>query len=177
MPLPGRRSSFIRGVGGRATKRQTLWLFQDAANVTMTGAGGNLLTSLSAAALALRPFTVVRTLMTGHVTSDQAGAHEDQAGAWGAAIVSAQAVGIGVTAVPTPVTDQGSDLWFAYKYFAGAGDQSTGGGVSGFGFEIDSRAMRKVEDGQDLITVAEMDAGVSQGIQLIISGRMLIKTH
>ena len=45
----------------RGARRQTLWLSGLTVGSTLTPDGATLLTTLNAAALALRPFTIVRT--------------------------------------------------------------------------------------------------------------------
>ena len=107
-----RRREFVRGAAAISQKRLTSWFQFVPTQVSLTAAGGTIIFSLNAAALALRPFTVVRTRFKYMVISDQAAAIEIQAGAIGMAVVSDQSVAVGVTAVPTPITDMGSDLWF-----------------------------------------------------------------
>ncbi len=173
-----RAGGFIRG--GVRQRRESLWLFLAEAQVTLAAPNSvNLVLSLNAAALALRPFTVVRTRLHWYMKSDQTAALEVQQVALGCAVVSEQAVAIGVTAVPTPFADLGSDLWFVHQILAssftfvtGIGFQSPGG----VNVDIDSRAMRKVEDGQDLVTVME-NSGVGLGSGNLIAGRQLIKLH
>ena len=63
-------------VRGGGVRRQTLWLGLGMNSVTMTAAGGTLTHSLNAAALALRPFTIVRTIIAYQLQSDQAAAIE-----------------------------------------------------------------------------------------------------
>jgi len=77
------------------------------------------------------------------IRSDQTGATEDQHAAYGAAVVSDQAVAVGVTAVPTPITDDFSDLWFVYERLIGT-FVTTGAGLTNKSYEtvIDSKAMR-----------------------------------
>ncbi len=134
--------------------------------------------SLSAEELALRPFTVVRTRGVLFVRSDQQAATETYQAAVGDCVVSEQALAIGVTAVPTPMTDRGSDLWYLFEEVAGI---FTFGSAVGF-IEggrtkyFDSRAMRKVEDGQDLIRVVETSS-LSSGVFAYTAGRLLIKLH
>ncbi len=138
-----------------------------------------MVASLNAAALAFRPFTVVRTRIELYVRSDQVAATEDQSGAMGMAVVSSQAVAVGVTAIPTPVTEIGSDLWFVHQTIFNAefGDSAGGNGANrGHHWTIDSKAMRKVEDGQDVVIVIE-DAGLGGGARFFIGGRMLIKAN
>ncbi len=170
-----RRSGLVLR-GGRQ-RRDTRWLFWATTETTLSGAPSVVLTNLlDAAALALLPFTVVRFCGVMHIASDQIVATETYGVALGFAIVTEQASAIGVTAVPTPVADQGSDSWFVYEQMFGRfgfGD-ITGFSQLGNFKEIDSRAMRKVEDGQDIVSVVENEIN---GVQVTLSGRMLIKLH
>ncbi len=161
-------------------KRLTSW-FEFQPNVTgLSAVGGTILFSLNAAALALRPFTIVRTRFLLGMSSDQAAASERQVGGFGMAVVSDQANAIGVTAVPTPISDMGSDLWFVHQLLYN--DFVFGTGV---GFEdnvlaqyvIDSKAMRKVDIGQDLVVVAEFSSNGSGGFNITAGGRMLVKVN
>jgi len=110
----GRKSGFIER-GGRM-RRESVWLASGEIFTTFAAANtAVLLTSLGATLLALRPFTVVRTRGILSIQSDQAAAIENQFFAYGHCVVSDQATAIGVTAVPTPDTDDTSDLWFVYE--------------------------------------------------------------
>jgi len=137
-----------------------------------------LQTSLTAAALALRPFTIVRTYVEWQCLSDQSAASETFIGNVGFAVVSDQAVAIGITALPTPATDLGSDLWLLIRQWIGRFDFiGTGTANQDLGSRlIDSRAMRKVEDGQDCVQVVEAGIGGS-GVAIKTVGRQLIKLH
>ncbi len=90
-------------------------------------------------------------------------------------MVSDQAVAIGVTAVPTPITDQASDLFYFYAEnygkFGGTAVEEQGRQIL-----IDSKAMRKVEDGEDLIITFETPSFVSSAVNRF-GGRALIKLH
>jgi len=173
------KSGFITR-GGRSV-RETVWLAGVCTRSTTAAATAVLLTSLNAAALALRPFTVVRTRGLIGFKSDQLAGTEPQAGAYGECVVSDQAAAIGVTAVPTPVTDDGSDLWYVYQRFFGEFAFTTAAGFENqamIQYPIDSKAMRKVEDGQDLITVLETETtACSQGVVFMSYSRFLIKLH
>ena len=90
------------------------------------------------------------------------------------------AQGVGVTAVPTPVADNGSD-WFVSESIAGLFNLITAVGTEqlagpGWLHSIDSKAMRKVSEGQTIVSVAEI-GGLSDGALLLSFGRMLIKLH
>jgi len=163
----------------RGPRRKSLWLFVGPTTATLTAAGGTIMASLNAAALALRPFTVVRTLIDISIRTDQLAATENQVGAFGMAVVSDQALAVGVTAVPTPVTDAGSDLWFVHQWmqssflfgssvaFLSPGDRQ---------YTIDSRGKRKVDEGQDIVVVSEMSSTFDGQVQTM-AGRLLILLH
>jgi len=163
-------------------RRETRWLDVESSFTTLaTNNVPALINSLSAVELALRPFTFVRVRGVAWIVSDQALATETYSVALGAAVVSDQALGIGVTAVPTPITDQASDLWFMYEQFMGGILLATAIGFeepNGSFFKYDSKAMRKVDDGQDVAFVVETDdAGITAGVQIKHGGRALIKLH
>ncbi len=169
-----RRSGLVLR-GGR-NRRESLWADHTPVSVNLTAVGGTIFTSGNAALLALRPFTIVRTRVTLFVRSDQEAASEFQVGAYGHAVVSDQAEAIGVTAVPTPITDMASDLWFVHQmvmseYVLGEGSRSRP-------WLIDSKAMRQVEEGEQLITVGEFASGAAgNGLIIAAGGRFLIKLH
>ncbi len=176
-----RRTGPARSFRG-STRRDTVWFSMTATQNVLVGANSAaIILSLNAAALALRPFTIVRTrgLVLGR--SDQLSANEDYSASLGYAVVSDQAVAIGVTAVPTPVTDLASDFWFVHETIMGRFDSGTNvgltelGGVAAFS-RYDSKAMRKVDIGQDLVVVLESTA-LNTGIEIDHQARMLIKVH
>ena len=159
--------------------RETLWIGGTPIRAT-SGAANTavLLASFNAAALALRPFTIIRMRGTISCFSDQVAASENMEIAYGAAVVSDQAVAIGVTAVPTPFTDSDSDLWFMYETILTRFIL-----LSSVGFDhmlperiVDSKGMRKVEQGQDLVLVQESGSG-SSGVILNSYIRTLVKLH
>ena len=172
----GRKSGFI--VRGGMKRRETVWFqFAYQANTMAASATAILSTVLNAAALELRPFTIVRSRFVWQSRSDQSAATEAFIGNIGMAIVSDQASAIGVTAVPTPATDLGSDLWFLIQQWIGrfvlVGTDVT---TEHTFREIDSKAMRKVDIGQDMVIVKEAGIGES-GVIISHVGRMLVKLH
>jgi len=173
----GRKSGLI--LRGGSMRRETSWLDFPFAQTTIAAAStAALLGSFTASALALRPFTIVRTRGILQCSSDQQAASEAWGLSYGLAVVSEQASAIGITAVPTPITDQSSDLFFVYESLYGRFQfqNATGTIESGAFKEWDSKAMRKVNDSEDLVVVAETPAFV--GSALIIDGfRMLVKLH
>ncbi len=171
----GRKSGFIlrRGV----MRRETVWIGGQMGENAIATSGVAQLTSLNTAALALRPFTVVRTRGVFYVETDQVAAGEHQWGAYGFCVVSEQADAIGVTAIPTPITDQSSDLWYVYEIFQeGQKAFSVASAIQVVGHQFDSKAMRKVEDGEQIITAVEADAN-SDGFTFSSGHRTLLKLH
>ena len=171
-----RRSGLVLR-GGRNV-RETRWLQTPTSTITIgTAATAVLAFTLDAAALALLPFTIIRERNFWFVRPDVTSGGEFYGGAVGAAVVSEQASAIGVTAVPTPLTDQGSDLWYMYAQLFGrfGGTQVEDVGKT---MQIDSRAMRKVEDGQDVIIVLESGAATEAASMVsVFGGRFLVKLH
>ncbi len=81
--------------------RETLWVGITESVTTLASANSAfLINSGNAALLALRPFTIVRTLGYFATRSDQTGASENYDAALGISVVSDQALAIGITAVP-----------------------------------------------------------------------------
>jgi len=172
----GRRSGLV--LRGGKNRRESLWAVTPTSTVSIGSPGLAILAfSLTAAGLALRPFTVVRHRLVWFARSDVVTGGEVWGGAVGGCVVSDQASAIGVTAVPTPITDQQSDLWYFYEQqfgrFGGTQVEEVGRQM-----QIDSKAMRKVEEGEDLIIVLET-AAVTEGASMVsvIGGRFLIKLH
>ncbi len=172
----GRKSGFILRSGVR--RRQMLWLQGLEQRVTLAAINtGNLVATLNAAAQALLPFTVVRTRGFWSVESDQIAATEVFGAALGHIVVTQQATAIGVSAVPTPSSDDGADwfmldrLWQSFRRADGTGEM-----LFQVQKDVDSKAMRKLDQGDDLAVVIEsgpVDAG--QIVQLY--ARHLIKLH
>ena len=165
---------FTRTRGRLGSPRKSVWIGLQPAADTVAG-GSTLVASLNAAALALRPFTIVRTHLTLMVRSDQSVAPENQTGAWGNAVVSDQAVGVGITALPLPETDIGSSFWFAHQMLLASESTLTDRSQPAQIYEVDSKAMRKVEVGEDLVFVLESAAG--GGMIVTSGGRTLVKTN
>ena len=173
-----RRRDFVRGAAVIAKRRETTWFQFQPEQATLAAAGGaSLLFTLNAAALALRPFTIVRSRFEIDLRSDQAAAVEEQRAAMGIAVVSDQAVAIGVTAIPTPMTDLGSNLWFLHQIIFADESSLTDRTRPSSKISIDSKAMRKVEVGQDVVVVVETASSVGLGAIITVGGRMLTKNN
>jgi len=172
-----RRSGLVLR-GGRMV-RETAWLDLTETSNTLGAANTAAITNVTGAGpLAQRPFTVVRARYYIHVQSDQSAASELYQMAFGAVVVSDQAVAIGATVVPTPFTDMGSDAWFVHQIVTNQFLFGTAVGFRnvGVGLEVDSKAMRRVEEGFQLIHVIE-NSSLSSGTIVTLAGRVLIKLH
>ena len=177
MPRRSRLASFGGG-RSRVGRRETLWFSgPDETALTIVAAGGvDFQSSLNAAALALRPFTIVRVRGLLVLQSDQEVTDEEPFGAFGHCVVTDQAVAAGVSAIPSPITDQASDVWFTYVFgAAGFHVSALSSNPEQYRVEFDSKAMRKVESGMDVVTVFENAS--SFGLEYVALWRMLVKLH
>ncbi len=172
-----RRRTFTRQ--GRQV-RETFWSGVTETVTTLASSNAAaLISSASASLLAVRPFTVVRTHGFFGVRSDQTATSETFDAALGYAIVSDQASAIGVSAVPTPFTDLGSDMFFVHQTLMGRFLDLTAAGFEGntlTWMHYDSKAMRRVNDDQDLTIMIETSS-LSAGCAVHHVGRVLIKLH
>ena len=160
-------------------RRLTSWFTIAPQSVASLGTSTALLVAiLSLPALAKRPFTIIRTYLEILLSSDQQIASESQQCAVGMAVVSDQAVAVGVTAVPIPSSDADSDLFYLHQWMFNEFVFASGVGIQQVGqrFTIDSKAVRKVNDDQDIIVVFEVLA-TSDGVSLSFGGRFLVKEH
>ncbi len=174
--ITSRKGFLVRG--GVRQRRETFWMQVGFVSTVLASSATAVITNfLTASALAIRPFTIVRTRLQWMCLSDQSAATESFVGNIGMAVVSDQAIGVGVSAVPTPATDLGSDLFFLIDQWIGEFSLI---GTSAFGSiqsrEIDSKAMRKVDDDQDLVVAVEAGIGAN-GVIVRAVGRVLIKLH
>ena len=165
----------------RGPRRKTIWVASaDVSATTALAAGAAILDqSLTGAQVSsFGPFTIVRTVGMLLVNSDQIAAGESPFGAFGGVVVSEQARAAGVVSIPTPITEEDSDLWFVYQTFmtnVGFGD-ATGFANTANVFAFDSRAQRKVQDGDAVCFLLE-NASAAHGVDFILKFRMLLKVH
>ncbi len=171
------RRVVTRGRMVHGVRRQNLWLGFNIGSTTLVGSSAQLISSLNAAALALRPFTVVRTRLLVTFESDQAAVSERPIGSFGVQVVTDNATAIGITAVPQPDTDTDNDF-FVYQslihstiFLSSIGLQTP----AQTQFVIDSKAMRKVGPGDDIAMTTELST--ASGAVLVVQGRALLKLH
>ena len=165
----------FRGNGRRTAKRSTSWAQFQIAEASVNNSSV-LIFSLNATALALRPFTVVRSHVELMLRSDQEAAVEDQAAAFGIAVVSDEAVAVGVTAIPTPLDNAASELWLMHSFMFGEESRLVDKALPPAHKTLDSKAMRIVQEGQDIVWVCE-GGTIGDGFILSVAGRMLFKLH
>ena len=169
------RGTFSR----RPAPRTKVWIGGGTGSTTIVGSTVQLLSVLNAAALAVRPFTILRTRLLVTFMSDQITVSETPFGSYGEIIVEDNASAIGVTAVPDPSSISGDPdadwhVWQACHHAvkeASAVGFTWGGGSQ---YVVDSKAMRKVGANQDLISVF---ASENVGADLNVQGRILIQLH
>ncbi len=98
--------------------------------------------------------TVRRTRGILTISSDQSGATEDQIGAMGMIVVTNAARVAGAASIPGPGTDASDDGWFVWQPFSQKG-LLAGSGVQSLIYEFDSKAMRRVEEGFEVVVMIE----------------------
>ena len=117
--------------------------------------------------------TILRTRVRLSVASDQAAAKEFMIGAFGMILVTDTALGIGLSAIPGPADDGGDDGWFVHQPIV---QQTLSTSQDVHIYDVDSKAMRKVEDGYSIAIMVENSAlaGVG-GFKICTSVRLLAK--
>ena len=150
--------------------RKFFWLDVPLAIDSISGATSLFSGRLSSSGLAMRPFTVVRTIFHLNLRSDQAAAPEAQFGAFGLIVVKFQAAEVGATALPVPVTDAEAE-WFAHRYVSANAVDLTDRTIPSVHFDIDQKAMRKVGINEDLVIMVENS--LVTGLILQSAGRIL----
>ena len=100
-------------------------------------------------------------------------------GAVAIGVASLAAVTAGIASVPTPVAESGWDGWLWHQFFscrgATAGSLVAVPGALSFRSEIDSKAMRKLDDDDALFAVVEVTEVGNSVIQVALDTRMLFK--
>ena len=128
---------------------------------------------------ALDDLTIVRTrgqLMVQLITADAALAGFEWA--FGMCVVSQNAAGIGVTAVPDPLSDIAWDGWFVYETgFAVSADASPSEAAPGsqLAISIDSKAMRKMHLTDTIVGVFAVTEIGTATMQAALATRILVK--
>ncbi len=109
--------------------------------------------------------TIVRTRGRIFVQSDQSAAVEDQVGAFGMMVVNDLALAAGAASIPGPFTDRNDDGWFVWFPIMQRGVISTTGGNNFVGYDYDSKAKRRTEEGFGIAVMAE-NASTTHGLAI-----------
>ena len=166
-----------------SSRRKTAWSVGpgDTSPVTLTGSGSTILgagvvpTVLSSTIVRIRGLLGLTLVANGAVG-------DGYVGAVGIGLVTSSAFAIGITALPTPITDVAWNGWMWHQFidlraFAG---QSGSGSAAIFGFhkdyEVDSKAMRKFPDAEfTMVAIIEVvESGTSQ-LEVSFDSRILGK--
>ncbi len=171
--MPVRRT---RNFKRDSVRRQMQWVGASVATTTIPAGTAVLHSVLGAGALLLRPFTIVRTHLVLHWENDVFTATERPFGAYGEIVVTDNASGVGITAVPDPDSDFDAD-WHTWQGLISAmlSDTSVGITMVGQQYQVDSKAMRKVGANDDAISVVTNTSTV--GAKITTRGRFLVKLH
>ena len=151
--------SFARGRSGRSTSRRPSWSNGPGGIFSRTATGQSLLTGQAQANLTELTIIRLRGIFNVFLTSGTASL-DGYDGACGICVVSENAAAAGVAAVPSPVTDVAWDGWFWHQFFSLKVLTTTfADGVNGAAaqakFEVDSKAMRKMNITDVIIAVLE----------------------
>ena len=118
--------------------------------------------------------TVMRTRGRIYISSDQSAAEESQIGALGMAVVTDNAHAAGAASLPGPVTDAGDDGWFLWMPIIQSGAADITAAQVGLGYDFDSKAMRRVEQGYRVVVMIE-NASASNAFEFGFIARLLAK--
>ncbi len=165
-------------------RRQTEWgASADSTAVKTLGGSGTVLdqifTGATLQAAGLFPSTIVRVRGDLWVHSDQDAANEAPFGALSMAVASDAASTAGVASLQLPITDETSEQFFVYQYWMGGNFGASTGALFAnpwYRFSFDSRAMRKIANGDSIVVVLE-NASPLHGMEYILKFRILFKTH
>jgi len=159
-----------RVFGSHGPGRLTTWIAPAAQDfVAVASAGATILGSFAFE----EPVTIIRVRGFAGIKVNSQAASVNLVGAIGMGVVSAEAFGVGITAVPEPWNDGDWGGWFMWRSFAGRLEFDDASGVvfTDWGLEIDSKAMRRVKTNEVVVIVAESITGafdVSPGMRMLV---------
>ena len=161
-----RKSSWEEGPGGIAVSTVT------ASASLILGSGAALLQDGTTLVRLRGRFRALLQVVAGSIA-------DSEIGAFGIGIATDQAFGVGVTAVKIPITDQGWDGWLywqALQLFTASTTEEFGNAGSAFqDFDIDSKAMRKLNLGDTIYGVVELTRTGSATAKILFDTRVLLK--
>ena len=159
-----RRLPARRGFGRRGSRSPTQWAFLSTDGNLL--AGNKVILGSFFPTIGASHETVVR-IVGGLRVEDATG--NGGLFAVGAAVFASNAVAAGVASLPDPITDGGDDLWTFHQVVPYSPTKNTV-----WVYSFDSRAMRKVEDGQELVFIAANGVG-GDACDYSIAARVLSK--
>ncbi len=151
--------------------RLTTWIGPADQGYQTVGAGASVLISSFAVE---EPLTVVRTRGVVSIAPSNFSINSVITGALGVGIVSSEALAIGITAIPGAWDDPEWGGWFVWRSFAWIFDVTTDVGRlnASVEFELDSKAMRKMDANSAIVVVVESQANA---FQAFVGLRQLLK--
>ena len=173
-----RRGAHGRGSFARAPRRQTDWFGVTDAGYLAVAAGAKAL--IASAAIDSSPgvlmgSTLVRSRGLVSVKLQTYAADLNVIGAFGMAIVSAEAAAAGIASIPGPWSNSEWDGWFVWGTWAFAYEFTTDIDrllPASVQIPVDSKAMRKLESGNTIVFVAESQ---SAAFEIVMPIRVLVK--
>ena len=117
--------------------------------------------------------TVLRTVGQIYVITDQTAASEQQTGAFGLCMATDQALAVGITALPDPISQVADDVWFVYVPITQTNRMaSIAGQIVGMKYDFDSKAKRVIHTGVG-IAVVVANAHATEAFNILVGFRML----
>jgi len=166
---------FTPRVARSGARRKTQWSqLADQGFVSLAAAGSTLVSSIAFT----QPGTIVRARGRLGIRANVFTADANPVGAFGVGVVSEEAAAIGITAIPLPFSDADWGGWMVWQSWCEA-FQTEGASpatqfLASWSFDIDSKAMRKVEPNTRLVFVAESQ---SEAVLVCETVRVLQMLH
>ena len=186
------RGSRFQSTGVRSLRRKTNW----AIGPQTAGDGASIAIGSSQALLAANGAQVIESGITlvrlrGSLNlflTSAAALGDGFHGAFGIGIATLPAFTIGVTAVPTPITEESWNGWLYHRYFgifsggpiaaATAAQEAlqVNSTSAALNFEVDSKAMRKLNTDTVIFAALEViELGASSTMEFAFNSRLLVK--
>jgi len=162
-------------MGGK--RRATAWELGPGGTSGQSLTGSAAIILGSGVAPTVEELTVVRTRGIFDITLETAASVGlGYFGAIGIGVVTSAAFAIGVTAVPTPITEQSWDGWLYHSFFSVHRGLDAGAGASqSMRLEVDSKAMRKLNVNETVMVVLEAVEIPTATAEVFFDSRMLVK--
>ncbi len=159
------RARFPRGRSGQRSRRVSTWVAPaDQDTVSVASGASVIVASFDASGNGMLAPTIVRSRGEVAVRNTAFGADVVIGGAFGICVVSDEAFAAGTASIPRPFDDADWGGWFVWQSFESlfSFDDATGNlGVNNTSlrYQVDSKAMRKVSDGETIVMMAESQTG------------------